>query len=112
MRLTQKVTVVAVFISLIFGSTSASAGNDFKNGFENQMGRLLAYGAYNIGRTAFGAPPIYPGPYAYPNPYYYPRPYYPRRYYPGRYYNPYISCNYRDPSVQAYCINSINRYGP
>jgi len=95
----RKFAVIAAFTCASFVATPANAGNELKNGFEDQIGRLLALGAFNVGRVVLGYQPGYQPGYR-PD---YRRPYY-RNYYRAR--GPYSHCNYSDPAVMIFCIES------
>jgi hypothetical protein len=58
-------TAVAVAIgSVAFTAAPAQARDEFENGFEDQIGRLLAFEAYRVGRVVLGGGVPY-GPYDY-----------------------------------------------
>jgi len=110
----RKFTIVAAFACVCFVAAPASAGNNLKNGFEDQLGRLLAVEVINLGHGVLAPQryPVYRQPY-YRRPYYrrpeypaVPRPYYRRPYYVNR--DIYSHCNYTDPTVMVFCINSAN----
>ena len=89
----QKFAIVIAFACVCFMATPVSAGNNLKNGFEDQIGRLLAVEVINLGHAIL-APVIYgrPQPVRY-------RPHYTRR-------GIFSHCNYTDPNVMAFCIDS------
>lgn len=70
-----------------FSAAPASARNDFQNGFEDQMGRILAFEAFHVGQVILsgGAPYAYHGD----GPVYEERVYYPAP--PPVYYRPYYA---------------------
>jgi hypothetical protein len=73
----------------LFGASPAHARNEFKNGFEDQLGRIAAVGAVNFGLSVLGGgyyPAVVPVPVApvvYAPPVYY-RPVYRPVYYAPR----------------------------
>ena len=103
----RKFTIVAAFACVCFVAAPASAGNNVKKGFEDQIGRLLAVAVMNVGHAVL-IPHHYP---VYHRPVYHRpshhRPSHHRPYYVKR--NIYSHCNYTDPTVMAFCINSANK---
>ena len=123
----RKFTIVAAFACVCFVAAPASAGNNVKKGFEDQIGRLLAVAVMNVGhavliphhypvyhRPVYHRPvyhrPVYHRPSHHRPVYHRPshhRPSHHRPYYVKR--NIYSHCNYTDPTVMAFCINSANK---
>ena len=76
-RRASRIASLALATALLCGiATPARAGSHFENGYEDQLGRLLAFETVAVGRALLfpGVAASYPAPAAYPAPAVYPQP--------------------------------------
>ncbi|HIJ51390.1 MAG TPA: hypothetical protein HPP54_10130 [Nitrospinae bacterium] len=106
-RPVRTIAAIAAFACVCFVALPAGANNDLKNGFEDQVGRLLALETFNVGRAILS--PQYRPRAAY-------RPARRPAYRPVRraaYNMPaggiYSHCNYAEFHIQEFCMNSATQ---
>jgi hypothetical protein len=91
----KPILLALVLVPLLLSPARSRAGDEFEEGFQDELGRVAAHGAVAIGRGILTqillGPPAYAGP-AYPVPVYahpYPVYAYPYPVYPPGYWAPY-----------------------